>query len=229
MKSVDEAARAAFDILNRDLPELEPTKLCSKCGPTKGPKPLSAYDKTTATRDGRHTICKKCRSSQRKDKRQAEKEAKSGTKLCIKCGPEKGPLPLGKFYRNSGTKDGRNTTCKDCMREAAKAKRIAKRGYEHKCPRCGVEHPGQPTTKGISRLCVNCKPQVEEATVPIDEETKDSTCPESSILDELFAGYPEMRTLIEEQAKEQFRTPKLQVLYMINRALTASAERKDEE
>lgn len=229
MKSVDDAARAILDIATRDqaeqvqvLPEAEPMKVCSKCGPTKGPKPLDAFDKHPNCRDGYHTICKQCRADHSKEMRRQKNEAKSGTKLCIKCGPEKGPLPIAKFYRNGGTKDGRDTTCKDCLLEAAKAKRIAKRGYEYKCPQCGAEHSGRPTAKGLSRICSNCEPPEEVKTMPIDEEKIDSTYSVSLMLDELFDGYPEIRTRIEEQAKEQFRTSKLQVLYLVNRAMTST-------
>lgn len=47
----------------------EDTKLCKRCGPGKGPKPLSEFYKHSGFSDGRDNRCKDCRSEMRSQKR----------------------------------------------------------------------------------------------------------------------------------------------------------------
>ena len=41
------------------------------------------------------------------------------TKVCVKCGKE---LPMDSFYKNKATKDGFDTTCKECKSAYNKAR-----------------------------------------------------------------------------------------------------------
>jgi hypothetical protein len=47
------------------------------------------------------------------------------TKTCIKC---ETPKPLEQFSKHPATKDGYDSRCKECVRKAARARRLAKQG-----------------------------------------------------------------------------------------------------
>jgi hypothetical protein len=46
-----------------------------------------------------------------------------GTKLCSKCGPERGPLPLTDFSPDKRKFDGRASACVQCCRESVRKSR----------------------------------------------------------------------------------------------------------
>ena len=80
MRTVDEAAKAILEIAARGQaaeaePAPEQTKLCSVCGPTEGPKPLSKFDRHPTLADGRDTRCKACKVAKAKELRHQRKKA----------------------------------------------------------------------------------------------------------------------------------------------------------
>lgn len=46
------------------------TKVCSRCGPSRGPKPLAAFDRDSRSVDQYRSVCKECRKEQRLTPRQ---------------------------------------------------------------------------------------------------------------------------------------------------------------
>lgn len=66
-------------------------------------------------------------------------------KTCKKCGLEK---PVDDFYSGAQTKDGRSSSCKDCVKAAAKARREAKIEYYREYDR---ERAKLPQRKAYAR------------------------------------------------------------------------------
>jgi len=50
------------------------------------------------------------------------------TKLCLRCGPERGPLPRSAFHPHGSTKDRLQNECKTCRNARRQEARKAKRG-----------------------------------------------------------------------------------------------------
>lgn len=126
------------------------TKTCTKCGREL---PISEFYAKAGSKDGLQTICKECHNEATKKSRE-KKEAKDGlkppTKLCKRCGRE---LPLIRFGKNAGTKDGLQYWCKECQNrtvtEAKAKKRAAEDSFLGKSesepkPETEQRRPGEP-------------------------------------------------------------------------------------
>lgn len=96
-------------------------KVCGKCGISK---PLSEYCKNKGSMYGVDSICKICKNKRAKDRRLETKKSipkkiaiplfdDDGCiiKICRKCNTRKS---LDKFNKDSRSKDGYNSCCKDC-------------------------------------------------------------------------------------------------------------------
>lgn len=78
------------------------------------------------------------------------------SKVCCDCGPERGPLSLTSFTRNSGKPDGLNNQCKDCHWEWAQAhaqqRRASRTKYQKKKSREKRANPrlyGHTTSRDV--------------------------------------------------------------------------------
>lgn len=105
------------------------TKTCTKCGREL---PISEFYAKAGSKDGLQTICKEChneasRRSRAKAQAQAQEGPKPKTKICSKCGRE---LPLIRFGKNAGTKDGLQYWCKECQNRSVTAAKAKKRAAE---------------------------------------------------------------------------------------------------
>jgi hypothetical protein len=50
------------------------TKLCRRCGPEVGPKPVAEFNKRKTSKDGLQDICKSCQSDYNRDLRDRKKK-----------------------------------------------------------------------------------------------------------------------------------------------------------
>ena len=84
-------------------------KYCSQC---KELKTLDDFHKYKHNNDGRHSICKLCRSKYNKQLRY--KRPKNGRMKCNSCNIIK---EVSEFYTDSSSSSGLQTYCKSCLKE----------------------------------------------------------------------------------------------------------------
>jgi hypothetical protein len=134
------------------------TKRCTKCGEVKL---HSEFSKDKKTKDGLYGHCKVCVNAQyalktygmtveQREAVRAASKSPDGYKCCPKCKEIK---LVSEFHKNSKTKDGLNTWCKNCNKtgrvlrehgitveqheaEKAASKPVVSEGYKY-CTRCG--------------------------------------------------------------------------------------------
>ncbi len=105
------------------------------------------------------------------------------SKTCTKCGRMR---PIDDFYRNASSRDGRQSRCKDCHREAVRRYRakLAEQNEENppdldalkECGRCEEAKPGREfhrnrsTTDGLHWVCAECNQHPPDRKVAYDAE-----------------------------------------------------------
>jgi hypothetical protein len=91
--------------------------------------PSTSFAKRSASPDGLQNYCRACSSAvarARRPRKQAEApEVDDGWKWCRRCDTVK---PLDEFPRHRGTRDGRQTYCRDCFADLYRARR-AREGH----------------------------------------------------------------------------------------------------
>lgn len=87
-------------------------KVCNTCNISKE---LDKYHINKAGKDGRHNICKSCRSSKRKNLNY--NQSKTGEKFCTSCKQKKS---FKDFAKDKGSTDGCQTYCKKCKNKFIK-------------------------------------------------------------------------------------------------------------
>jgi len=91
------------------------TKFCPTCKQTK---PITEFSKDKYKKDGLCWHCRKCHSKYIKKRYEKGKNTtKSTTKKCRRCDSVK---PVSDFYKRKDSKDGLNSWCKSCVRNANK-------------------------------------------------------------------------------------------------------------
>jgi len=146
------------------------TKTCMGC---KHTQPVTNFHRSAPEPDGLSYLCKSCMKESRRQLR-AKNRAKNlasdthgAFKRCRDCEQE---LPTKDFYRDRGTADGLDHTCKRCAQEQARtARERNKANYEPKtagtkvCGRCKVEKPVtaftvlRSTKDGLRYACRECE------------------------------------------------------------------------
>jgi hypothetical protein len=127
------------------------------------------------------------------------------TKICNKCGIEK---PLDRFSPNKECRLGVEGTCKDCKKEAYR-----KRYAESKQSIADVKLPAT-----FGQFEVNDKAGSDpQPALSITDE------PQTIRID--FSAYPEILERIIGLSKSEFRTPEMQILYMLNYSMEAECHK----
>ena len=88
------------------------TKICIKCGVEKG---ISEFHKHKDYKDGYTNQCKECKKEydkERRQKRSQEPKEVPLKKICSICKVEKN---INEFNKNSNTKDGYRSDCRECQ------------------------------------------------------------------------------------------------------------------
>jgi len=123
------------------MPKTVEVKLCTKCGEDK---PLSAFSKSSKSKDGLQWACKVCNSAYNKahiarrlgltlaeyvamretQARLQSAELQAGVRTCVACGEVK---PLNEFSRRKIGRYGRNAQCRLCWAIYRKDRRVRTR------------------------------------------------------------------------------------------------------
>jgi len=120
-------------------------KKCTKCNTLKKNTEFS-YHKVT--KDNLYNQCKLCRQIQRRIRELERPESDfTGNKICKRCKQNK---PKVNFTTNKSTKDGLNSSCKQCIKDSSLLKKygISLNGYNallksqgFRCALCGTNKP----------------------------------------------------------------------------------------
>jgi hypothetical protein len=92
------------------------SKRCRTCGELK---PVDAFHRNARLPDGRAIYCKPCFRARQKAWRLANRQrylslaTAPAVKTCRRCGTEQ---PVGNSYHRVGTRDGRSSLCRECLR-----------------------------------------------------------------------------------------------------------------
>jgi hypothetical protein len=148
-------------------------KICTKCG--GDPQPLDHFYKSSETKDGRVSRCKKCTNQdtqERQQKRHIPDDISSLTRICSKCG---GMKPLSDFHKSKNSPDGRVSICKICRSirkpKISKVAPISRVCSHPACDFIGILQPIEnfPLRKsardGHSRRCTSCEKKAQEKWV----------------------------------------------------------------
>ena len=121
-------------------------------------------------------------------------------KLCKRCGPEKGPLPISKFTKKAKAKDGLDPYCKQCKKDIQQEYRDRKAKGLVGEP--GKKHPSLKQENPQASQGIEGSPVDAEYLITLD-----------------FSEYPELHTRLKEIAVKEFRPTDLQVIYFISQAI----------
>ncbi len=88
------------------------TRQCKKCEVFK---PLTHFHRVSKLNNNRRHVCIECINAYIVEYRRNNKIDPPETKMCPKCKQEKG---IDDFYRNRSARNGYDTYCKKCKRQA---------------------------------------------------------------------------------------------------------------
>jgi hypothetical protein len=151
------------------------TQKCTKCGKVK---PASGFRKAVGRKSGLTSLCKDCLSAHVRQQRQKNTLMRKQnpewgvpeTKKCTKCGKVK---PASGFFKDSSSKSGLESLCKDCHSASIKQRYqkntlMRKQNPEwgvpetKKCPKCRKVKPASGFRKadgrktGLTSWCKDC-------------------------------------------------------------------------
>jgi hypothetical protein len=120
------------------------------------------------------------------------------TRTCINC---KELLPMDSFKKNKGCVGGHERTCRKCRAGKKKLSEAFKKSEARR------EKDGMTTN--VRAVTV---PIVEPLSLPVPDITDDDMS-----IDVDFTRYPELMTSVIDVASREFRTPQMQILYMLSK------------
>ena len=131
------------------------------------------------------------------------------TRTCRNC---KELLPMDAFTKNKECINGREWTCRKCRAEKKKLAEALRKSNVRQQAQSGPSKESLIRFKpvGPPRLPVSLLSGVTINTVP------DITDDDMSI-DVDFSGYPNLLASISDTAKREFRTPQMQILFMLSK------------
>jgi hypothetical protein len=139
---------------------------------------------------------------------EAENQESETTRVCRIC---KEVLPMEDFYKSIDCIGGRERTCKKCQ---AVRKRITAESKKSEAKISTVKIKAEPP-----KLPVGLPPGVTDPVSGSDDFplTKDFICDYDHSVTLDFSYHPDMLKSVLDAAKREFRTPAMQILYMLSK------------
>jgi hypothetical protein len=147
---------------------------------------------------------------------EAENQKNETTRTCRNC---REILPMESFTKNNECANGHEWTCKKCR---AEKKRLADaiRKIDARRKNDGMTPPRRKSPHEPPRLPVGLPPGVSISPVSGSDDfplTKDFICNNDHSVTLDFSYHPDMLKSVLDAAKREFRTPAMQILFMLSR------------
>jgi hypothetical protein len=140
---------------------------------------------------------------------EAENQKIETTRVCRTC---KESLSMEDFYKNNDCTGGRERTCKKCQAVRKRITRESKKsGVKISTGKIKAEPPKLPVGLPTG---VSINPVSESDDFPL---TKDFICDYDHSVTLDFSYHPELLKSVLDSAKRDFRTPAMQILYMLSK------------